>query len=320
MMKLSTLRRWALPGLLSCLLACQPTAQNELLQLYLLDDELALINDKAGKANEGAVKAIQAQVEKNHNQPEDLAVLRQSQAVRTETQQLIAYLRGLRQQLTPADKAPTLADLTDRRVVAKVLLDDDQADSLQRQLSRYAAHIRPYLGRSAGPALGTGGTDPQVQAIAGTQLAGQDFTDLYFRDATVTDALAALTQQEARILRLESDAQAELSRRVSSDIVLFDQLNAFASAESNVVAEGETYRAELLLVASSRNLRAQMTANGQPVTADANGKGQVAFTTPLLPPGRSRQTAIWDGTVAIRTNGRDSTFRVRVPYTIVRRR
>lgn len=318
---LSTLRRWALPGLLSGLLACQAApAETELLQLYLLDDELAGINDNIDKANEGAKKSIEAMVAKNRNQPSDVAVLNQAVAVRAETRQLAAHLRELRQALTAGKAAPSAELLADRRRVAAALLSGGRADSLQQRLSSYAADMQRYLGRPPAPLVGVGGADPQVQAMAGAEQAGQSFTDLYFREATVAEASAALAQQEARVLRLESDVLANLSRRLSNTIIGFDQINAFASAESNVVAEGETYRAELFLVASSSTLRAQMTANGQPVPIGRDGKGQVRFTAPLLPPGRSRQSAIWEGTVAIRTNGRDSTFRIRVPYTIVRRR
>jgi hypothetical protein len=133
----------------------------------------------------------------------------------------------------------------------------------------------------------------------------------------VASALAVLAQQEAEVLRLEDEVQSKLSSMVSFGHVMFDKIGAFASAESNVVGEGEAYRAELFLTASASGLQPRMTLNSQPLKV-VYGKGQVAFTAPPLPPGQSRQTAYWDGTITLRRSGRDTTFRV--PYTIVRRR
>lgn len=318
---LSTAGRWALPALLGGLLACQPTpTEHELLRLRLLDDELMAINDKVGKANSGSVKSIQAQVEKNHNQPGDVAVLTKAQAVRAETQQLVAYLRGLRHTLTSVEAAPSVDQLADRRTVAAALLSSGRADSLQGRLSRYSAHLRPYLKLRTELLPSTDWADEQGPALAAAPLPGQRFADFYFRDATTGEALAALAQQEAHVLRLESEALSNLSLTVGSSNLTFDTIGAYASAESSTVAEGQTYRAEMFLTASASALKARMTLNGQPLQVGPDGKGQVVFTAPPLPPGQNRRTAYWAGSVAIRYHGRDTTFRVKVPYTILRRR
>jgi GldM N-terminal domain len=176
-----TLSRYALLGLLGGLGACQsaPT-ETELLRLHLLTDELTVLNGKVAATNEELVKSIRDAVAKNRNQPRDIAVLEQSVAVRAETQRLVAYLRGLRQQLSPT-KAQTLEQLADRRAVAAVLLDGGRADSLQQRLHRYATHIGQSFGPEAQPRLATAGTDPRVRGLAGERVRGQSFQEFFFR-------------------------------------------------------------------------------------------------------------------------------------------
>lgn len=317
---LSALRRWLLPGLLGGLLACHSgSGATTLLRLQLLADELTLINDKVGKANNDAVESIQTMVEKNHNLPKDVQVLRQCVEVRTKTQQLRAYLRELQRQLSPAGETPTLAQLADTAAVAELLLRGGQADTLQRRLDRYAAFIRQYISYSTVPPLTATGDDPRIRAIIGEKRARRSFRELFFQDASVGVALAVLARQEAAVLRRESDALRELSMRVGSGCG-FDKIGVFAAAESNVVAEGETYRAEMFLTTSATGARPRMMLNGQPLVVGPDGKGHVALTAPRLAPGQNRQTVTWEGAITLPNRGRDTTFRVRVPYTIIPRR
>lgn len=321
-MKTTLLRagRWILSGSFIGLVACQsaPT-ETQLLRLRLLDDELLAINDKVAAANSQKESYIRKEVEKAHNLPKDVAVLRQSAEVRTETKRLVGYLRGLRRQLRPAGSSPTLEQLADRRAVAQVLLSGGQADSLQGRLNRYAASMLQVIGYGSTP-LAAAGDDPRVRALVGGKMAGQSFGEFYFQDAPVATALAVLAQQEAAVLRLESDVQSELGKKVGGGGWGFEKIGAFAVVESNTVAAGETYRAELFLTSSASNLRPRMTLNGQPLEISPDGKGRVTFTAPRLAPGQRRRTVYWDGTISSFLDGRDTTFRVRVPYTIVPRR
>ena len=313
-----TLRRWLLPGLLSGLLACQ-SGPNEtaLLRLQLLADEMTLINDKVGQANNAVVEGIQTMVAKNRNQTRDVAVLRQSEAVRADAQQLRAYLRGLRQQLTPAGKAPTLAQLADTAAVAE-LLRGGQADTLQRRLDHYATVMQQYISSATtAPLTATG--DPRIRAIVGAERAGLGFRKLFLQDASAGAVLAVLAWEEAAVLRLESDALRELSMKVGSGCG-FTKIGIFAAAESNTVGEGETYRAEMFLTSSASGVRPRMTLNGRPLAVGPDGKGRVSLTAPRLAPGQSRQTVTWEGTITLPNHGRDTIFRVRVPYTIIPRR
>ena len=110
------------------------------------------------------------------------------------------------------------------------------------------------------------------------------------------------------------------AEKVGAKTIVFDKIGAFASAESNTVAAGTKYKAELFLTASATGLRPSMTLNGSPLSVDqASQHGKVEFTAR---PGSfdkdGNAKASWTGTVRVNTNGRDTTFKVLVPYTITK--
>jgi hypothetical protein len=276
------------------------TADAALLRLYFADETLLASNDKLLRSNEGQVKQIHALTVKNRNLPADLAVLQQAEAVHDSTRAVVDHLRDLRERLLRrTDNLRRFRNLDAHREVAALLGSDGPgaADTLQRHLRQ---HARLLARVAPGPAR--------------TPVADADF-----EDATVTAALATFSQLESAALVREGRALAALQARVGGE-PLKTTVRPLAAAYASTVAPGETYKAELLLINALTTAKGlQMTANGQPVPVDADGFGRVAFTAPALG-GAARRELVWQGTIAVHANGRDSTFRVRVPYTVVRRK
>jgi hypothetical protein len=91
----------------------------------------------------------------------------------------------------------------------------------------------------------------------------------------------------------------------------FNKIVPMATAESNVVQEGEEYIAKLYIVQTSSRSGARMTVNNQSIRVDANGIGQVR----LKATGNGKQQ--WQGTITIPYRGRDSTFRITQEYEVI---
>jgi len=147
--------------------------------------------------------------------------------------------------------------------------------------------------------------------------------DFYFRDATVAEALAALAQLEATVLTSENAAlQSQSIVLACGGNIVFDRVGAWAIAESNTVAAGTEYRADLVLASSLTIAGMTMSANGQPIAVRPGGAGRVRFTAdPRLLGNRQAVTAHWDGLIRVKsayTQSGDTTYKVRVPYHIVR--
>lgn len=257
------------------------------LQLQQLDYALTLENTEQATNATNFLKGLEAAVAKNRNAPADVQILRRAENLnkcfKTLQDTLHATCARLRR-ATANPKAP--AQLTHPGATASLA----ELQSL-RQVRLACANTLHRLG-SAATAL------PQLP----------DFAAL-----PVINALASLTQFESEVLAAQASTLQRLSRSVEARQLLARPV-AIATAEANIVSPGDTYRAQLLMVSALTGLRPPMTCNGQPISVDRNGIGQVRFRAPTRP-----GPAAWTGTIRFNYGGRDTTFRVTVPYRVARR-
>lgn len=295
-----------------------------LLKFKFLDDALFGVNQKTDKSNQDAVKGIEKAVADNRNQARDRAVLAASQKVRERTAQMVSSLRDMRDQLMKASKntPEKFENLEATEAVANLMLGSagnkkGLGYKLQNDLNQYATDLQTLVPGVTVPKLALDAKeDPAVTAEQKTK----DFAQLNFEQTPVAAALAVLSQKETEVLKYESDALNRLAQQVGASNIVFDKIGAFASAESNTVAAGTKYKAELFLTASASGLNPTMTLNGSPLRVDpATGKGKIEFTAK---PGGFDQAgnakASWTGTIRFKQNGRDTLFTVKTPYTITK--
>jgi hypothetical protein len=196
-------------------------------QLLELQEVLQAENSAAMRRTEGLVKAIEASVVKNQRQPREVAVLQTCQALQERTHLLLDTLRAYREQLLrqSGGQAPSLPTHVGSLVslAQPVQLSSSSHKTFARNFAAYQASL-PTLAldsvRVAAPHLAE-----QPAIVAGAVLA-----------QTESDLLAA----QQRILRY-------FSRRVGAQRTE-KKLVAIATATSNIVHPGETYRARLFLV------------------------------------------------------------------------
>ncbi|WP_303309403.1 gliding motility protein GldM [Hymenobacter sp. BT730] len=305
---------------LTALLALQVNSAI-LLKFKFLDDSLLGVNGKTATANEGAVKGIQATVAKNRNQARDLAILKQSEDVRAKTTDMVSYLRDIREKLLVATENQGKNAFKNMSMEDKVAITmiggkkNGLAYPLKDKLNGYATYIKQFV-PEAGPLALDANEDPNV--LEPSQKS-KNFAELNFENTPIVAALATLSQKETEVLKYESDALNKLASQVGASTIVFDKVSAFASAESNTVAAGTKYKAELFLTASASNLRPSMTLNGSPLQVGPDGKGKVEFTArPGSFDASGNAKASWTGTIRFNQNGRDTTFKVTVPYTVTK--
>ncbi|MBC6608611.1 gliding motility protein GldM [Hymenobacter sp. BT188] len=306
---------------LTALLALQVNSAI-LLKFKFLDDSLLGVNEKTSTANANTVKGIAATVQKNQNQARDLAVLKQSEEVRQQTAKMVAYLRDVRDKLvTSTDNTKGKNEYKNMSAEDKVAITmlggnrNGAAYPMKDELNKYSAYIKQYV-PNAGPLALDAKEDPMV---IDPEQKNKNFAELNFENTPLVAALAVLSQKETEVLKLEADALSALGAKVGAQTIVFDKVGAFASAESNTVAAGTKYRAELFLTASASTLRPTMTMNGTPIPVGPDGKGKVEFTaTPGGFDAAGNAKKQWIGTVRFKQNGRDTTFKVPVSYTVTK--
>ncbi len=307
---------------LTALLALQVNSAI-LLKFKFIDDSLTDVNGKTDKAADNTVKGIEAEVAKNHNSPADVAVLKQSEEIRTETKKVIEYLSGVRTKLLNATEngkgKNEYKNMSAEDKVAIPMLGANhkgEAYGLQKNLNDYASYIQKFVPEAQPLAL-----DPKVDPrVTEPEQKNKNFAEFNFENTPLVAALAVLSQKETEVLKYQADALQKQAEKVGAKIVVFDKLGAFASAESNTVAAGTKYKAELFMTAAASGLKQNMTYNGSPLTVDPKtNHGIVEFTAR---PGNFDQAgnakSSWTGTIRINQGGRDTTFKVTVPYTVTK--
>ena len=307
---------------LTALLALQVNSAI-LLKFKFIDDSLIGVNDKTSAAADGTVKGIEAAVVKNQNQARDKAVLAQSEEIREKTKTMVAYLRDLRDKLvTASDNVKGATEYKNMSAEDKVAITmiggtkNGLAYPMKAKLNDYSSYIKGYV-PSAVPLALDGKEDPLVKTMP--EQANKDFAELNFENTPLVAALAVLSQKETEVLKYEADALSAQAQKVGAKTIVFDKIGAFASAESNTVAAGTKYKAELFLTAAASSIHPSMTLNGSSLAVGPDGRGKIEFTArPGNFDASGNAKATWKGTIRFNQAGRDTIFPVTVPYTITK--
>jgi gliding motility-associated protein GldM len=307
---------------LTALLALQVNSAI-LLKFKFIDDSLTDVNAKTAVAADNTVKGIEAAVAKNRNQAADVAVLKQSEEIRTETKKVVDYLASVREKLVAATENSKgkneYKNMSAEDKVAITMLGGTKnglAYPMQKTLNDYSSYIQKFV-PDASPLALDAKVDPRV---TDPEQKNKNFAELNFENTPLVAALAVLSQKETEVLKYQADALQKQAEKVGAKTIVFDKLGAFASAESNTVAAGTKYKAELFLTAAASGLKQNMTYNGSPLAVDSKtNHGMIEFTArPGNFDASGNAKANWTGSIRINQNGRDTTFKVTVPYTITK--
>jgi hypothetical protein len=311
-----TFTRCGLSLLLCSVAACQTRASEaELRQMQQLDEALQGVNRHLAKEADNVLGMIEKYVYQNNLQRRDLEVLRQAEDVQTHTRQVVDYLHKLRQELKrqkPASDAPV--SLSSSEAVNTLMLQVGAADTLQKRLNAYGNYLRAYVPESGAYLALDAKDDPSIRAVVGSSLDAKRFGEFYFGGTSVAAAFAVLSQKETEVRQLENKALGRLAEKIGPGGLIFYKIGPVAISATNTVEEGETYHANLFLSSTKPLIyRITVQANGKPLQIGPDGKARVEFTVPADAPSGP---ATWDGVIQGRYQGRDTTFRIRVPYTI----
>lgn len=303
------------------LVACQPEPDIHQQRLRLLTATQQQVNENMASATKSAVEGIAAQVESGHNMARDIAALRQAEAMLSNMNSVIGRLRHIRAALLQQGyNRRQVSEAASREMVKEVLFrpTSTSVDSLYQHIRGFSEYMAART------------TPEQIQAFwyptaPSTQLpavrtlmpALADYRRVYFDQASVTEALAVLAHQETLVLTLGNAGLSALYQKVSSGWDGFHAIKAAAVAESKTVKPGEKYVASLFMLHNRYRRAMRMTVNGNPIPVDAEGYGRVELIAPAqLPAGKNSVHLFWDGTINYLTYGHDTTFHIRVYYTV----
>ncbi|HYG39908.1 MAG TPA: gliding motility protein GldM [Cytophagales bacterium] len=248
----------------------------------LLNQSLERANVEAEKTNSNVVRSIQATVEKSGNRPKDVAVFTAAQEVKNKTQQFLASLEDVKQKLITKSGGPNedktgFANPNAESEVEELMLGGSK-NGLGYQLKGLLNQHVDYLNK-----MGEGKMNFKPLAIdpkddpdfKDREQKNKDFAEINFQATPLVAALAVISQKQAEITRYEGEVLKHLASKVGAEDVKFDKIVAMVRPESNVVAAGTKYTADMFIAASSTGMIPTMKVNGKEIPVDGEGMGKV---------------------------------------------
>ena len=305
---------------LTALLALQ-VSSSVLDKFILINKSLEKSIQKQDTENSLRLNHIKTAVEETGSRTKDLEVLNQAISIRKETNKVITYINSLKDELITLTggkdkKTGRPKGVKDDAKVAKLMCNDKKADELKQILNSYMQYLSKMMKKEY-KNIALDAKDSELFKDDPNQ---QDkcFASLNFEKTPLGAVLATLSQFGTDIIYAESDALELLAGKLGADDVKFDKLFPLVKPQSNIVAAGSKYDAELLLAASSSVFQPEMFIDNANIPVDS-GIGKISF---LATPGNYDQNGLakktFKATIKLKIPGGDSTFVKEVEYFVAK--
>lgn len=293
-------------------------------------DKFTLINKSLEKTiqrqefdNNLHLGQIKTLVEETGNRAKDTELLNQALAIRKEASKVTAYINSLKEELIAKTggkdaKTGSPKGIKNDGVVAKVMLNDKRADELKEVLNGYMQYLTKSLGKEYKP-IAVDAKDSDLFKNDPNQH-DKKFAVLNFEKTPLGAVLATLTQFGTEIVYAEADALDILAGNLGAGDVKFDNIFPLVKPQSNIVAAGSTYDAELFVAASSSGVTPEMTIDGKTIPVDpSSGIGKIKF---LATPGSYDQNGlakkIFKAVIKLKVAGGESVLTKDIEYFVAK--
>ena len=256
---------------LTALLALQ--ISNSVLEKFIfIDQALTRMADDYGHNNAKTVSNIEAQVKKRNDLKEDVLILNLAKEVRAETSKVIKNMTDLKLEMVEITggrdpETGVLIGASDYDKVGTMMVGPDgKGKALKKMLNNYSTFLANKIGVELDhfPPLAQDAKDIKEFANNPDQK-DKKFAELYFENTPTAAGMATLSYLETEILDYERRALAALSDSIGATEISFDKIFPLIRAESNVVAAGAKYRAQMFIAASSSALKPIMYKDGKEI-------------------------------------------------------
>ncbi len=305
---------------LTALLALQ-VSSSVLDKFVLINKSLEKSIHAQEKENALRLERIKTAVHESGNREKDVDVLNKAIAIRKEADKVLAYMTDLKKQfieLTGGADAVTgrPKGLKDDAVVAKIMCDQDKAAELKNLLNGYMQYLTKTVGKPYKD-IALDAKDSEFFKHDPNQHS-KSFAALNFEKTPLGAALATLSQFGTEVTYAETDALEILARNVGAGDLKFDSIFPLVKPQSNIVAAGAKYNAELYLAASSSAVEPIMAIDDKPIPVDS-GVGKISF---LATPGKYDSEGLarkyFKATIKLKIPGGDSTFVQDIEYFVAK--
>lgn len=148
------------------------------------------------------------------------------------------------------------------------------------------------------------------------------FTELHFAQGTVASTLALLNYWQMSIVWYQSEILAKLGAGDISADHRNPSIEGGITTKSDIIKLGETYEATIFVTSRFNYIhpRALLNSADIPLLVN-NGQAEFGIVTKAIPDSikANKITRYWEGSMTFKSRGRDTTLKVRMPYTVLRK-
>jgi gliding motility-associated protein GldM len=228
--------------------------------------------------NQATIERIKSVVKELGSRKGDVSILDKAVEVNSLSDKVISYIENLKQTLIKNSggiaKNGIIKGLKNDGVVATLMLTNKKAEELKNMLDNYVQKLSDISGNKYrsialdAKDIGFLKNDPNQH--------NKKFDQLNFQKTPLAAALATLSNFQSSVIYLEADALEGLARSVGAKDMKFDTVLPMIRPDSNIVAAGLNYKAELFLTAYSSSVSPEMFINGKKIDVKG-GIGIVNF-------------------------------------------
>ena len=310
---------------LTAMLALQVSSSiiNKFLEL---NEALIHTQSDAKMTNDCTMAAFRREVKQEGNKKEGVLAMEKADKVREEGKKVIDELQALkekiRKEVAGIDPVTGLLVNAAEETKLEVMMVGAGTTGLGWQLEKTLKGYTSKVAEVSGipdkdlPQLADGNSNNPLYKDDMIQR-NKKFAEANFAQTPAAAALAVLTHRQSEILRTEGIILKKLGAEITGKVIKFDKIDATYSAESNVVANGDKFKAKMFIFASASALSAstRMTVNGSPITVK-DGIGEVVIPASGGTEAGAEQS--WKGTITFPVKGKDTTFTFTGKYKVVK--
>jgi len=305
---------------LTALLALQ-VSSSVLDKFVLINKSLEKSIERQSVENNLRVNHLQQTVEETGNRTKDVEVLDKAFSIRQETKKVLEYVEQLKQELikltggtNPVTGFPK--GIKDDSIVAQVMCNGKKAVELKKILNDYTAYLSQIMNKEY-KKIALDANESEIFKNDPNQR-DKSFGTLNFEKTPLGAVLATLSQFSTEIIYLEADALDILSKQLGAEDVKFDKIFPLVKPQSNIVAAGARYDAELIVAASSSVFEPEMYLEAKKIKVE-EGIGKISF---VATPGSYDKNGLskkkFKTAIKLKVSGGDTTFVKEFEYFVAK--
>ncbi len=253
-------------------------------KFVILNESIEFAVRESVDRSKASLATIKKAVEDRGNKPIELAVVKDAEFVRSETDKVISFMNTIKDNLIEKsggiDDDGSFKGAKEEDAVAVYMVGPGETKSgeaykLQKMLNDYSVQMSKLSGKSFGKLAMDGKEDPLFKDNPDQK--NKDFAKLSFENTPMVAALAVLSELQSKVSNIEANMLGDLKSKVGAADFKFDVVLPMVKPESRVVAAGTKYRAEMFVGAKDSKMIPTMKFAGKDL-AVKDGIGLVEFT------------------------------------------